>query len=209
MRVLITGVTGMAGSHLAEYALKLPNVQVFGTYRWRSKMDTLADLAGAGRIVRIGGGGNVRSASELAKRIDEEAVEGSLNLLLADLTDPSSIRRLVAGVSGPHRNRRRQAYMEPDGLNRFDFASPARGPQRGWPHGSHLERARPAGLRPSAVGRSARRRRSFWRPYTPRPDHRGAHPAFGTVQAVLRWRAGGCLLTTGVLAQSHYSVFRR
>ncbi|HLG50120.1 MAG TPA: NAD-dependent epimerase/dehydratase family protein, partial [Chloroflexota bacterium] len=31
MRVLITGVTGMAGSHLAEYLLTLPGVEVFGT----------------------------------------------------------------------------------------------------------------------------------------------------------------------------------
>lgn len=98
MRVLITGVTGMAGSHLAEFALKLPGVQVFGTYRWRSRMDNLADLAEAGRIFRIAGGGNVRSASELADRVDREAVSGSLNLILGDLTDPSSVRRLVAGV---------------------------------------------------------------------------------------------------------------
>ncbi len=31
MRILITGITGFVGSHLAEYCLKQPNVQVFGT----------------------------------------------------------------------------------------------------------------------------------------------------------------------------------
>lgn len=98
MRILITGVTGMAGSHLAEYALTLPGVEVFGTYRWRSRMDNLGDLIAAGKVNRIASGGNVRSADELAERIASEAVEGQLNLILADLSDPSSMRRLVGGV---------------------------------------------------------------------------------------------------------------
>lgn len=33
MRVLITGITGFVGSHLAEYCLKQPDVQVFGTIK--------------------------------------------------------------------------------------------------------------------------------------------------------------------------------
>ena len=42
MRVLITGITGMAGSFLAEYlADHHPDVEVFGTFRWRSKLDNL------------------------------------------------------------------------------------------------------------------------------------------------------------------------
>ena len=36
MRVLITGITGMAGSHLAEYCLSRGDVEVVGTVRWRS-----------------------------------------------------------------------------------------------------------------------------------------------------------------------------
>ena len=98
MRVLITGVTGMAGSHLAEYALTLPGVQVFGTYRWRSRMDNLSDLVASGKINRVASGGNVRSAGELADRIESEAVEGNLNLILGDLSDPSSMARLIAGL---------------------------------------------------------------------------------------------------------------
>jgi len=42
MRVLITGITGFAGSHLAEYILaEHPDVAIFGTYRWRSRMENL------------------------------------------------------------------------------------------------------------------------------------------------------------------------
>jgi len=98
LRILITGVTGMAGSHLAEYALTLPGVEVFGTYRWRSRMDNLSDLIEAGKINRIAGGGNVRSATELAERIGSDTRDGNLNLILGDLTDPSSMRRLLSGL---------------------------------------------------------------------------------------------------------------
>lgn len=45
MRALITGITGFAGSHLAEFLLKeQPEVEVFGTYRWRSRMDNIEHL---------------------------------------------------------------------------------------------------------------------------------------------------------------------
>jgi len=42
MRVLITGITGFAGSHLAEYTLAdQPEVEVFGIVRWRSRMENV------------------------------------------------------------------------------------------------------------------------------------------------------------------------
>lgn len=41
MRVLITGITGFAGSHLAEFCLARGDVEVFGTARWRSRMDNV------------------------------------------------------------------------------------------------------------------------------------------------------------------------
>src|SRR6185436_6440417 len=45
MKALITGITGFAGSHLAEYLLaEQPDVEVFGTYRWRSRMDNIEHL---------------------------------------------------------------------------------------------------------------------------------------------------------------------
>lgn len=44
MRVLITGITGMAGSHLAEYLLEQGNCEVHGTLRWRSNRENIADI---------------------------------------------------------------------------------------------------------------------------------------------------------------------
>ncbi len=88
----------MAGSHLAEYALTLPDVEVFGTYRWRSRMDNLSELAQAGKVNRIAGGGNVRSAEQLADWVAAESRSGHLNLILADISDQSSMRRLIAGL---------------------------------------------------------------------------------------------------------------
>ena len=47
MNVLITGITGFAGSHLAEYILaEHPGARVHGIVRWRSRMDNIAHLAG-------------------------------------------------------------------------------------------------------------------------------------------------------------------
>jgi len=52
MRALITGITGFAGSHLAEYILaEQPGVEVFGTFRWRSRMDNVEHLDGRIRLV--------------------------------------------------------------------------------------------------------------------------------------------------------------
>ena len=41
MRILITGITGFVGSHLAEYALTRGDVEVFGTVRWRSRLENV------------------------------------------------------------------------------------------------------------------------------------------------------------------------
>jgi len=47
MNVLITGITGFAGSHLADYLLAhQPGVRVHGLVRWRSRMDNIAHLQG-------------------------------------------------------------------------------------------------------------------------------------------------------------------
>jgi GDP-4-dehydro-6-deoxy-D-mannose reductase len=43
MRILITGITGFVGSHLAEYALGR-GVEVFGSVRWRSKTEHIEEL---------------------------------------------------------------------------------------------------------------------------------------------------------------------
>jgi len=45
MKILITGITGFVGSHLAEYILNLKQEhQVFGFCRWRSPRENLADI---------------------------------------------------------------------------------------------------------------------------------------------------------------------
>jgi len=67
MRVLITGITGFVGSHLAEYLLSAQSeVEVFGLRRWRSVTD---ELAGVLPLVRL--------------------VDG-------DLLDPASLQRALA-----------------------------------------------------------------------------------------------------------------
>ncbi len=45
MRVLITGITGFAGSHLADYILENhPGTKVFGLVRWRSRMENILHI---------------------------------------------------------------------------------------------------------------------------------------------------------------------
>ncbi|MEE2777755.1 MAG: GDP-mannose 4,6-dehydratase [Acidobacteriota bacterium] len=66
MRALITGITGFAGSHLAEFLLaEHPELEVAGTFRWRSPM------------------GNVRSFRE------------RVTLLETDLRDYTSMHRTL------------------------------------------------------------------------------------------------------------------
>lgn len=42
--VLITGITGMVGSHLADYLLKRTNWNIYGLCRWRSPLDNVEHL---------------------------------------------------------------------------------------------------------------------------------------------------------------------
>ncbi|MBI4320824.1 MAG: GDP-mannose 4,6-dehydratase [Chloroflexi bacterium] len=98
MKVLITGVTGMAGSHLAEYVLGMSNVEVYGTYRWRSRMDNLHDLAQEERVHFIAEGGNISSCKTLTCMLEENAQLGKLNLVEADMSDASSMKKLVGAI---------------------------------------------------------------------------------------------------------------
>ncbi|CAK0778708.1 GDP-4-dehydro-6-deoxy-D-mannose reductase [Gammaproteobacteria bacterium] len=45
-RALITGITGMVGSHLAEFLLTETDWDIYGMYRWRSPLDNLSNLIG-------------------------------------------------------------------------------------------------------------------------------------------------------------------
>jgi GDP-4-dehydro-6-deoxy-D-mannose reductase len=51
MRVLITGITGMVGSHLAEYCLERGDVEVVGTVRWRSPRENIARIVDRVQLV--------------------------------------------------------------------------------------------------------------------------------------------------------------
>jgi GDPmannose 4,6-dehydratase len=45
MKALITGMTGMVGSHLADYLLANTNWEIYGVQRWRSAFDNIAHLS--------------------------------------------------------------------------------------------------------------------------------------------------------------------
>ncbi len=68
MRILITGITGFVGSHLAEYALSRGGVEVYGTVRWRSRMDNI------------------------------EAIANQVNVIDCDLRDSSAVRKCLECV---------------------------------------------------------------------------------------------------------------
>lgn len=52
MRALITGYTGFAGSHLADYILKNhPDVEVYGIKRWRSRTENVEHLTGKVKVI--------------------------------------------------------------------------------------------------------------------------------------------------------------
>ena len=43
-RALITGITGMVGSHLADFLLENTDWDVYGVCRWRSPLDNVEHL---------------------------------------------------------------------------------------------------------------------------------------------------------------------
>lgn len=92
LKTLITGVTGMAGSHLAEYLLSRGDVEVYGTFRWRSRMDNLDDLAHAGKLNALQPG-----TSDCAV-IERSVRQNSLNLIEIDLLDAWAVKRVIACV---------------------------------------------------------------------------------------------------------------
>jgi GDPmannose 4,6-dehydratase len=53
-KALITGITGMVGSHLADYLLENTDWEIYGMCRWRSPLDNISHL-----IPRINGGDRV------------------------------------------------------------------------------------------------------------------------------------------------------
>ena len=71
-RALITGITGMVGSHLADYLLAHTDWDIYGMYRWRSPLDNIEQL-----LPEVNRGGRVK-------------------LLYGDLRDTLSVQNVVA-----------------------------------------------------------------------------------------------------------------
>src|SRR5947199_7169824 len=93
MRVLLTGITGFAGSHLAEYILaNHPDVSIYGTYRWRSRMENLEDVFAQRKLDLIEG----RYPTGATVRDDSHT--GRVTLLHCELTDAGAVEKLVASV---------------------------------------------------------------------------------------------------------------
>jgi GDP-4-dehydro-6-deoxy-D-mannose reductase len=68
MKVLVTGITGFAGSHLADYILdNHPDVQVYGLVRWRSRMENIVHIQGRVHLVE----GDLKDMSSLKKCLEE------------------------------------------------------------------------------------------------------------------------------------------
>jgi len=44
MKVLVTGITGFVGSHLAEYLLTKDNIEIYGVVRWRSDTENIGHI---------------------------------------------------------------------------------------------------------------------------------------------------------------------
>ena len=73
-KALITGITGMVGSHLADYLIDNTDWDIYGMYRWRSPLD------------------NINNLIEKANKKDR------VHLVYGDLRDTTSIRNVVKDV---------------------------------------------------------------------------------------------------------------
>lgn len=67
MKVLITGITGFAGSHLADYCLERGGVDVYGIIRWRSRTENVEHLGDRVKMMEC----DLRDASSTRDVIDE------------------------------------------------------------------------------------------------------------------------------------------
>lgn len=72
-KVLITGVTGFAGSHLADLLLAEGGHEVWGLRRWRSRLENIAHLEGRLRLIE-GDITDARAMRDVIERVRPEFV---------------------------------------------------------------------------------------------------------------------------------------
>ena len=65
-RVLITGISGFVGSHLAEFFLER-GLEVYGTIRWRSKLDNIKHIQDKVRLIET----DIKDAHSMQKTVEE------------------------------------------------------------------------------------------------------------------------------------------
>jgi GDP-4-dehydro-6-deoxy-D-mannose reductase len=95
VRVLITGITGMAGSFLAEYLTEHhPDVEVFGTFRWRSKLDNLQDLRNRDLLNVLDEGQRITDQQGLRRFVKR----GKVTVIDCELQDGSAARGVIRAV---------------------------------------------------------------------------------------------------------------
>lgn len=87
-RALITGITGFAGSHLAELLLaEHPEVEVYGSFRWRSRMENVEHLAGRVKLLE----GDLRDYHSVQTLLEESQPDYVFHLAAQSFV-PSSWR---------------------------------------------------------------------------------------------------------------------
>ncbi len=107
-RVLITGITGMVGSHLADYLLEHTDWEIYGMCRWRSPLDNVEHLLSmANRKERIHFiNGDLCDFISLQSAIHESVPDYIFHLAaqsypLTSFTSP--IQTYDTNISGTHR----------------------------------------------------------------------------------------------------------
>lgn len=90
-RVLITGITGFVGSHLSEFLLSKKRYEIYGTARWRSKLDNLSEVASQRRLNNL-----MEESTDDAKTFQKSVRKDCLNLLQCEIGDAVSCRRAVS-----------------------------------------------------------------------------------------------------------------
>src|SRR2546423_9380179 len=85
----------MAGSFLAEYlADHHPDIEVFGTFRWRSKLDNLQDLRNRDLLNVLDEGQRITDQQGLRRFVKR----GKVTVIDCELQDGSAVRGVIRAV---------------------------------------------------------------------------------------------------------------